>query len=91
MANFNKVILMGNVTKNPEVKYTNNGKAVATFGLAVNRKSKEYEETLFVDISAFGRLAEIAGEYLAKGSPTMVEGRLKLEQWEYKGRNTQSI
>lgn len=91
MANFNKVILMGNVTRNPEIKYLpGSGTPVAKFGLAVNRRYKsgdvDKEETLFIDITAFSRLAEIIGEYVVKGDPLLVEGRLKLDQWEQNGQ-----
>lgn len=91
MANLNKVILLGNVTKNPEVKYLpGTNTPVAKFGLAVNRKYKsgdiEKEETLFIDISAFSRLAEIIGEYVVKGDPLFVEGRLQYNTWEQDGQ-----
>lgn len=85
MANFNRVFLIGNLTRDPELKYTQSGLAVCEFGLAVNRKfrtnDQEREETLFVDITVFGRQAETANEYLAKGRPVFIEGRLKLDQW----------
>ncbi len=87
MANFNKVFLMGNLTRDPELRYTPTGTAVAGFGLAVNRRWKsqggeDREETVFVDVNAFGRQAEVISEYLSKGRPIFVEGRLRLEQWE---------
>lgn len=89
MANFNKVFLMGNLTRDPELRYTPGGMAVAAFGLAVNRKWKgqdgqDREETLFVDVSAFGRPAEVISEYMSKGKPIFIEGRLKLDQWQDK-------
>lgn len=89
MANFNKVILAGNLTRDPELRYTPNGKAVAGFGLAVNRNwtsetGEKKEEVTFVDISAFGRQAEVIAQYMKKGKPLLVEGRLKLDQWEDK-------
>ncbi|SVD31348.1 uncharacterized protein METZ01_LOCUS384202 [marine metagenome] len=89
MPNYNKVILMGNLTRDPEVRYTSGGTAIAKLGLAVNRrwKNKEgqmQEETTFVDVDAFGRQAETIGQYLKKGRPVMVEGRLKLDQWDDK-------
>lgn len=90
MANFNKVILVGNLTRDPEVKYTTGGTAVAEIGLAVNRqwfdqKSNERkEETTFVDVTLWGRQAEVAGEYLSKGRSVLIEGRLQLDQWEDK-------
>ena len=88
MANYNRVILIGNLTRDPEIRYTPSGMAVATFGLAVGRRWKDKtsgemrEETTFVDIDAWGKQAELAGQYLAKGRPLLVEGRLKLDQWE---------
>lgn len=90
MGFLNKVILLGNVTRNPEVRYIpGSGTPVAKFGLAVNRKYKsgdEYkDETLFIDISAFARLAEITGEYVTKGVPLLVEGRLTFRTWEQDG------
>jgi single-strand DNA-binding protein len=90
MANFNKVILVGNLTRDPEVKYTTGGTAVTELGLAVNRqwfdqKSNERkEETTFVDVTLWGRQAEVAGEYLSKGRSVLIEGRLQLDQWEDK-------
>ena len=89
MPNYNKVILMGNLTRDPEVRYTSGGTAIAKLGLAVNRrwKNKEgqmQEETTFVDVDAFGKQAETIGQYLKKGRPVMVEGRLKLDQWDDK-------
>ena len=89
MANFNKVILAGNLTRDPEMRYTPKGTAVAKFALAVNRTWKNeagetQTETTFVDIDAFGRQAEIICQYMKKGRPFLVEGRLKLDQWEDK-------
>jgi len=89
MANFNKVLLMGNLTRDPELRYTPSGTAVASFGLAVNRKwtgqnGEEREEVLFVDVSAFGRQAEVISEYMSKGRGIFIEGRLKLDQWQDK-------
>ena len=83
---FNKVILAGNLTRDVEVKYTGANLAIGNTGLAVNRKFKSKmgeskEEVLFVDLSFFGRTAEIANQYLKKGSKVLVEGRLKLDQW----------
>ena len=88
MASFNKVILMGNVTRDPEVRYTPGGTAVTDIGLAVNRywmdksSNERKEETTFIDVTLWGRTAEIAGEYLSKGRPCLIEGRLQLDQWE---------
>lgn len=91
MASFNRVILMGNITRDFEVKYLPSGMAVTELGLAVNDRRKNQqgewvEETTFVDITLWGRTAEVAGEYLSKGSPVLIEGRLKLDQWEKEGQ-----
>lgn len=90
MGFLNKVILLGNVTKNPEVRYIpGSGTPTARFGLAVNRKYKSgdsvKDEACFIDIVAFSRLAEFAGEYIAKGMPILVEGRLTFSTWEQDG------
>jgi single-strand DNA-binding protein len=89
MASFNKVILVGNLTRDPELRYTPKGTAVAKLGLAVNRVWKTEtgetkEEVTFVDIDAFARQAETICQYLKKGNPLLVEGRLKLDTWEDK-------
>jgi single-strand DNA-binding protein len=89
MANFNKVILAGNLTRDPELRYTPKGSAIAKFGLAINRTWKtetgeSREEVTFIDIDAFGKQAETIGQYLKKGRPVLVEGRLRLDQWEDK-------
>ena len=89
MASFNKVILLGNLTRDPEVRYTPKGSAVADLGIAVNRvyttdSGEKREETTFVDVTFWGRTAEVAGEYLKKGRPVFVEGRLQLDSWEDK-------
>ncbi len=86
MSSFNRVILMGNVTRDIELRYTPGGKAVCDLGLAINDRKKDangawVDETTFVDIVMFDRTAEVAAEYLKKGSPLLIEGRLKLEQW----------
>lgn len=90
MASFNRVILVGNLTRDVVVKYTQSQTAVTEIGLAVNDRVKKQgewvDETTFVDITLWGRTAEIAGEYLSKGSPVLVEGRLKLDQWEQDGQ-----
>ena len=83
---YNKVILAGNLTRDVEVRYTPGGTAVGNTGLAVNRRFKsatgeQKEEVMFVDITFFGRTAEIANQYLRKGSKVLVDGRLKLDQW----------
>ncbi|MDA0692329.1 MAG: single-stranded DNA-binding protein [Nitrospinae bacterium] len=86
MASFNKVLLMGNLTRDPELRYTASGAAVASFGLAVNRKYKAgdewKEEVCFVDITVWAKQAENCAEYLHKGSPVFVEGRLNYQSWE---------
>lgn len=87
MASFNKVILLGNLTRDPEVRYTTGGTAVCEITLAVNHKWRDTksnqmrEEVTFVDVELWGRVAEIAGEYLGKGKPALIEGRLKQEKW----------
>jgi single-strand DNA-binding protein len=90
MSSFNKVILLGNLTRDPQVRYTPGGTAVAELGLAVNRTwfdqktNARREETTFVDVTLWGRQAEVAGEYLAKGRQVLIEGRLQLDTWEDK-------
>ncbi|MEN3371156.1 MAG: single-strand DNA-binding protein [Verrucomicrobiota bacterium] len=89
MASFNKVILLGNLTRDPEVRYTPKGTAVTELGMAVNRvytadNGEKREETTFVDVTLWGRTAEIAGEYLKKGRPVLIEGRLQLDSWDDK-------
>ena len=89
MANFNKVILAGNITRDPELRYTPKGTAIAKIGLAINRTWKtetgeSKEEVTFVDIDAFGKQAETIAQYLKKGSPLLMEGRLRLDQWDDK-------
>lgn len=96
MASFNKVILMGNLTRDPEVRYTPGGTAVSEIGLAVNDRRKDakgdwVDEVTFVDITLWGRQAEIAGEYLNKGSQILVEGRLKLDSWEKDGQKRSKL
>lgn len=96
MASFNRVILMGNITRDIEVKYLQSGMAVTEIGLAVNdrRKNQQGEwvdEVTFVDITLWGRTAEVAGEYLSKGSPVLIEGRLKLDQWETDGQKRSKL
>jgi single-strand DNA-binding protein len=89
MANFNKVILAGNLTRDPEVRYTPKGLAIAKLGLAINRTWKNEagetkEEVTFVDVDAFGRTAEVISQYLKKGRPILIEGRLRYETWDDK-------
>ena len=88
-ASFNKVFLLGNLTRDPEVRYTPKGSAVADLGIAVNRvytldSGEKREEVTFVDVTLWARLAEIAGEYLKKGRPVFIEGRLQLDSWDDK-------
>ena len=95
MANFNKVLLIGNLTRDPELKHTPSNQAVATIGLAVNRTyntkdGEKREETTFVDCEAWGRTAEVMGQYLRKGRPVFLEGRLKLDQWQDRDGNNRS-
>ena len=96
MASYNRVVLMGNVTRDIEVKYLQSGTAVTEIGLAVNDRRKNQsgewvEETTFVDVTLWGRTAEIASEYLSKGSPTLIEGRLKLDTWETDGQKRSKL
>ncbi|MEQ1862934.1 MAG: single-stranded DNA-binding protein [Chthoniobacteraceae bacterium] len=89
MASFNKVMLIGNLTRDPEMKYTPKGTAIAEIGLAVNRSyttegGEKREEVTFVDVTLWGRVAEIVGEYCKKGRPLFVEGRLQLDSWDDK-------
>src|SRR5919205_2571880 len=89
MASFNKVILLGNLTRDPEVRYTPKGSAVTDLGIAVNRQytlenGEKREEVTFVDVTFWGRTAEVAGEYLKKGRPVFIEGRLQLDTWDDK-------
>lgn len=87
MANFNKVFLMGNLTRDPELRFTPSNQAVANFGIAVNRRyttaeGERREEVTFVDCEAWGKTAETIKNYLAKGRPVFIEGRLKLDTWQ---------
>ena len=89
MANFNKVILAGNLTRDPEMRYTPKGMAIASFGMAINRThtsetGEKKEEVTFVDVTAFGRTAEVISQYLKKGRPILIEGRLKYDTWDDK-------
>lgn len=89
MANFNKVLLLGNLTRDPQLSYLPSNMPVCEFGLAINRKWKSQsgemkEEVCFVDLTAFGRQAETLNQYMSKGKPLLVDGRLKYHQWEGK-------
>ncbi len=89
MANLNKVLLLGNVTRDPEVRYTPKGSAVCDLGVAVNRayttdSGEKRDEATFVDVTLWGRTAEVASEYLKKGRPVFIEGRLQMDTWDDK-------
>ncbi|MDP6034983.1 MAG: single-stranded DNA-binding protein [Verrucomicrobiota bacterium] len=89
MPNYNKVILMGRLTRDPEVRYVSSGTPVAGLSIAVNRywrnqDGQQQEDTTFVDVSAFGKTAETIGQYLKKGKPIFMEGHLRLDQWDDK-------
>ncbi len=89
MANLNKVMLIGNLTRDPELRYTPKGTAVAELGMAINRfrsndQGQRQEETTFIDVTLWGRQAELAQQYLTKGRPVYIEGRLQLDTWEDK-------
>lgn len=98
MPSFNKVILMGNLTRDPELRVTPNGNSICKIGIATSRVYKtqdgqQREETTFVDVDIFGRQAEIISKYFQKGKPILIEGRLKLDQWQDKqsGQNRSKL
>lgn len=96
MASYNRVILIGNVTRNPELRYIAKGSAVTDLGLAVNDRVKNaagqwVEQANFIDVTLWGRTAEIACEYLTKGSQVMIEGRLKYDTWESDGQKRSKL
>lgn len=95
MPSFNQVTLAGNLTRDVDLKHTQGGTAVATIGLAINERRKQGEswvdDTVFVDVTLWGRTAEVAGEYLAKGSPVLISGRLRFEQWEKEGQKRSKL
>ncbi|MBX3419243.1 MAG: single-stranded DNA-binding protein [Pirellulaceae bacterium] len=95
MASLNLVVLMGNLTRDVELKYSQNQLAIAKFGLAVNERVKKnnewVDEPTFVDITLFGRTAEIANQYLSKGSSVLIEGRLKYDSWESDGQKRSKL
>jgi single-strand DNA-binding protein len=95
MASFNRVILVGNLTRDPELRYIPSGTAVSEIGLAVNDRVKKndqwVDETTFVDVTMWGRTAEVANEYLSKGAPVLIEGRLKLDTWEKDGQKRSKL
>jgi len=89
MAYLNKCFLIGNLTRDPELRVTPKGTPIASFGLAINRQSKNADgshadEVTFVDVEAWGKQAELVAKYLAKGAPAMIEGRMKLDEWQDK-------
>jgi len=95
MASYNRVVLMGNLTRDPELRYIPSGTAVSEIGLAVNDRVKKndqwVDETTFVDVTLWGRTAEVANEYLSKGSSILIEGRLKLDTWEKEGQKRSKL
>jgi len=95
MGSFNRVILLGNLTRDPELRYVGNGTPVSEIGLAVNDRVKRndqwVDEATFVDITLWGRTAEIANEYLSKGSSVLIEGRLKYDTWEKDGQKRSKL
>src|SRR6185369_6556924 len=96
MASFNRVILVGNLTRDPELRYIPSGMAVTDVGLAVNHRRKNaqgewVEDTTFVDVTLWARTAEVACEYLSKGSSVLIEGRLKLDTWEKDGKKNSKL
>ena len=95
MASVNKVMLMGNLTRDPELRYTSNGSAVTSFGLAVNRKFKQGDEwkddVCFVDITVWGKQGENCEKYIDKGSPVFIEGFLKFSTWESDGQKRNKL
>jgi len=96
MASFNRVILVGNITRDIDLRHTQSGLAVTELGLAVNDRRKNQsgewiDETTFVDVTLWGRQAEVAGQYLSKGAPVLIEGRLKLDSWEQEGQKRSKL
>lgn len=95
MASYNRVVLLGNLTRDPELRYIPSGTAVSEIGLAVNDRVKKndqwVDETTFVDVTLWGRTAEVANEYLSKGSSILIEGRLKLDTWEKEGQKRSKL
>lgn len=92
MPNFNKVILMGHLTRDPALSYTTNQTAICKFGLAVNHKFGEREEVCFIDITAWGKQGEVVQKYCHKGDALLVEGRLTLDRWQDKdGQNRSKL
>lgn len=96
MASFNQVTIAGNVTRDPEVKYLQSGKAVCELGVAINERRKDQsgqyvDDTIFIDVTFWERTAEVAGQYLHKGSPVLIGGKLKMDSWEKDGKKFSKI
>lgn len=95
MPSLNQCNLIGNLTRDPEVKYLQNGTPVCDMGLAINERAKVRDEwtdvTTFVDVTLFGKVAEVAGEYLSKGAPVLIVGKLRFEQWEKDGQKRSKL
>ena len=96
MAAYNRVVLVGNITREIELRYTQSGTAVTDIGLAINERKKNQsgewvDDPQFIDVTLWGRTAEVAAEYLGKGSPILIEGRLKLETWESDGQTRSKL
>ena len=96
MASYNRVILVGNLTRDVELKYLQSGTPVTEIGLAVNNRRKTQsgewvDDPVFVDVTLWGRTAEVASEYLSKGSPVLIEGRLKYDTWETDGQKRSKL
>ena len=95
MASFNRVVLVGNLTRDVEIRYTPGGTAVTDISLAINERVKRNEqwteEVSYFDVTLWGRTAEVAGEYLSKGSPVLIEGRLKQDRWEQDGQKRSKV
>lgn len=90
MSSVNSVVVSGNLTRDPEIKYVPSGASVCTFGIAVSNKYKDKEDVVFLDVTAWGRTGEVVNEYAAKGSRLIIEGSLKQESWEDKSGNKRS-
>jgi single-strand DNA-binding protein len=96
MASYNRVILVGNLTRDVELKYTASGLAVTEIGMAINDRRKTasgewVDDTIFVDVTLWTRNAEVASEYLSKGSPLLIEGKLRLDTWEAEGKKRSKL
>jgi single-strand DNA-binding protein len=95
LSNYNKVILMGNLTRDPEVRFTRDGAPVASFTLAINNRYRQENETKedvsFIDVVTFGKQADLVKNYLEKGSPVLIEGRLQQRRWEQEGQKRSKI